>query len=187
MLVLALTVPLFAQEQSTSAIWRGVVKNSVETPIVGAKVRLKGTSTAESTTAADGNFSLAAVPAGKYKLTIAADGTTATYAQTITLTSDSPAVVITVSNSREITVATQQQTDQKGGVRDGWSGHQRSGNGREHIHEFQRGCDSGSAIKFGLDAGRDGTGCRGFHKHRDPVGSEWVSRIILRVHKKLRS
>ena len=53
MLVLALTVPLFAQEQSTSAIWRGLVKNSVGTPIVGAKVRLKGTSTAESTTAVD--------------------------------------------------------------------------------------------------------------------------------------
>ena len=109
MLVLALTVPLFAQEQSTSAIWRGLVKNSVGTPIVGAKVRLKGTSAAESTTAADGSFSLAALPAGKYKLTIVADGTTATYAQNITLTSDSPAVVITVSNSREITVATQQQ------------------------------------------------------------------------------
>ena len=115
MLVLALTVPLFAQEQSTSAIWRGLVKNSVGTPIVGAKVRLKGTSTAASTTAADGSFSLAALPAGKYKLTIVADGTTATYAQTITLTSDSPPVVITVSNSREITVAMQQQPDQQGG------------------------------------------------------------------------
>ena len=92
--VLALTVRLFAQEQSTSAIWRGLVKNSVGTPIVGAKVRLKGTSTAESNTAADGSFSLAALPAGKYKLTIVADGTTAAYAQTICLTSDSPAVAI---------------------------------------------------------------------------------------------
>src|ERR1700733_8758293 len=114
MLVLALTVPLFAQEQSTSAIWRGLVKNGVGTPIARAKVRLKGTSTAESTTAADGNFALAALPPGKYKLTIVADGTTASYAQTIILTSDSPAVAITVSNSREITLATQ-QTDQKGG------------------------------------------------------------------------
>jgi hypothetical protein len=105
MLVLALTVPLFAQAQSTSAIWRGLVNKSVGTPIVGATVRLKGTPTAESTTVADGSFSLAALPAGEYKLTIVADGTTATYAQTITLTSDSPAVVITVSNSREITVA----------------------------------------------------------------------------------
>jgi hypothetical protein len=52
----------FAQEQSTSAIWRGLVKNSVGTPIVGAQVRLKGTSTAESTAAADGSFSLAALP-----------------------------------------------------------------------------------------------------------------------------
>ena len=99
----------FRTGANTSAIWRGLVKNSVGTPIVGAKVRLKGTSTAESTTAADGSFSLAALPAGKYKLTIVADGRAATYAQTITLTSDSPAVVITVSNSREITVATQQQ------------------------------------------------------------------------------
>jgi hypothetical protein len=41
------------------------------------------------------------LPAGKYKLTIVADGTTATYAHPITLTSDSPTVVITVSNSRE--------------------------------------------------------------------------------------
>src|SRR5277367_2498647 len=115
MLVLAITVPLFAQEKSTSAIWRGLVKNSVGTPIGGAKVRLKGTSTAESTTAADGSLSFTALPAGKYKLTIVADGTTATYAQTIILTSDSPAVVITLSKSREITVATQQQTDQSGG------------------------------------------------------------------------
>src|ERR1700761_6070159 len=113
--VLALTAPLFAQERSTSAIWRGLVKTNAGTPIVGAKVRLNGTFTAESTTAADGSFSLAALPAGKYKLTIVADGTSATYPQTITLTSDSPAVVITVSNSREITVATQQQTDQEGG------------------------------------------------------------------------
>jgi len=77
---------------------------------------VKGTSTAESTSAADGRlFSSCFWRAGKYKLTIVADGTTATYAQTITLTSDSPAVVITVSNNREITVATQQQTDRKGG------------------------------------------------------------------------
>ena len=86
MLVLALSVSLFAQEQSTSAVWRCLVKNSAGIPIVRAKVRLKGTSNAESTTAADGSFALAALPPGKYKLTIVADGTTATYAQTINLT-----------------------------------------------------------------------------------------------------
>ena len=114
-LVLSLTVPLFAQEQRASAIWRGLVKSNAGTPMAGAKVRLKGTYTAESTTAADGSFSLATLPAGKYKLTVVADGATATYAQTITLSSNSPTVVITVSNSRDITVATQQQTDQKDG------------------------------------------------------------------------
>jgi hypothetical protein len=54
----------------------------------------------------------------------------------------------------------------RSGVRDGWSAHQRSGDGREHIHEFQRGRDSGSAIEFGLDAGRDivtRSGQSGFH------------------------
>jgi hypothetical protein len=30
MLVLALTVPLFAQQQSTSALWRGLVKTAPE-------------------------------------------------------------------------------------------------------------------------------------------------------------
>jgi Carboxypeptidase regulatory-like domain len=89
MLGLALTIPPCAQQQSTSALWRGLVKNSVGTPIVGANVPLQGTSTAGSTTAADASFSLAALPAGTYKLTIVADGTTATYAQTIALTSDS--------------------------------------------------------------------------------------------------
>jgi hypothetical protein len=58
-LVLALAVRLFAQEQSAPAIWRGFVINSGGAPIAGAKVRLKGPSTAESTTAADGSFSLA--------------------------------------------------------------------------------------------------------------------------------
>jgi hypothetical protein len=40
-LVLALAVRLFAQEQSAPAIWRGFVINSAGIPTVGAKVRLK--------------------------------------------------------------------------------------------------------------------------------------------------
>jgi hypothetical protein len=98
MLVLALTEPLFAQGQSTSAIWRGVVKDSVGTPIVGAKVRLKGTFTSESATAADGSFSLVALPAAQYKLTWTAWC--------------------------------------RSGVRDRWSGHQRSGDGGSTFTNF---------------------------------------------------
>ena len=205
----------------------------------GSQSAAKGTSTAESTTAADGSFSLAALPVGEYKLTIVADGTTATYAQPITLIPESPAVVITVSNSREITVATQQQTDQKGGEKlssekvnelplNGRdfstllllaAGTMTDANGATNFtQQFaingQRGVEAVFAMdgadisdpemggstftNFNVDAIQDlqsssgwmpaeiGRGRR-FHQHRDTVGSEWVSRIILRVHQKLRS
>ena len=111
----AFTAPLLAQEPTASARWHGLLQNSARAPIEGAKVRLAGTSTAESSTVADGSFALAGLPTGQYKFTIIAEGKTATYAQAITLTSDSPAVLITLSNRGEITVAAQQGPGATGG------------------------------------------------------------------------
>jgi Carboxypeptidase regulatory-like domain len=111
----ALTAALLGQEQTASATWRGVLQNSARAPIEGAKVRLAGSSTAESSTVADGGFVLTGLAAGQYKLTVITGGKTAAYAQAITLNTDSAAVLITLSNRGEITVATQQATGATGG------------------------------------------------------------------------
>ena len=78
-------------------------------------MRLTGASTAQSSTVADGSFALHGLPAGSYKLTIVSEGKTATYAQAISLSADSPPVLITLSNRGEITVAAQQGTGATGG------------------------------------------------------------------------
>jgi Carboxypeptidase regulatory-like domain len=47
----------------------------ISEPVVGAKVRLAGAATAETSTAADGAFTLPELPPGQYKLTVdAGDG-----------------------------------------------------------------------------------------------------------------
>jgi hypothetical protein len=46
----------------------------ISEPVVGAKVRLAGAATAETSTAADGAFTLPELPPGQYKLTVDAGG-----------------------------------------------------------------------------------------------------------------
>ena len=111
---LVFAAPLLAQDQST-AIWQGSLKTSGGTPIAGAKVRLTGTSTAESKTGADGAFKLPALPFGPYKLTVESRGEKISFAQAIVLQSAAPAVVITLSDRGEINVAAQQGTAATGG------------------------------------------------------------------------
>lgn len=112
---LALPVASWAQQPAT-AIWHGYMRNSANAPVAGAKVRLTGAVTAEAITAADGAFTLSALPTGKYKLTVQAEGRKAAYAQTIDLTPAAPVELITLSNRGEIEVAEQQQTEATGGV-----------------------------------------------------------------------
>jgi hypothetical protein len=83
---------------------------------VNAKVRLTGAATAEASTAPDGAFALPALPLGKYKLTVEAEGRKLTSARTIDLTPAAPVELITLSNRGEIEVAEQQQTGATGGV-----------------------------------------------------------------------
>ena len=61
-------------------------------------------------------FTLPALPPGKYKLTVEAEGRKLAYAQTIDLTPAAPVELITLSNRGEIEVAEQQQTGATGGV-----------------------------------------------------------------------
>ncbi len=115
LVLLALTVASWSQQPAT-AIWHGYLRNSANAPVAGAKVRLTGASTVEAITAADGAFTLSALPTGKYKLTVQAEGRKVAYAQTIDLTPAAPVELITLSNRGEIEVAEQQQTGATGGV-----------------------------------------------------------------------
>jgi hypothetical protein len=108
-------IPLPAQTP-TAVIWHGFLRNSASAPVINAKVRLNGAATAETSTAPDGGFSLPALPPGKYKLTVEAEGRNVAYARTIDLTPAAPVELITLSNRGEIEVAEQQQTGATGGV-----------------------------------------------------------------------
>ena len=114
-ILLACAALLFAQEQPASSGWNGVLQNSAHAPIAGARVRLMGASSAESTTIADGSFSLPALPVGQYQLTIVAGGKTAVYFQTVNLTAVPIPVVIRLSSRGEITLTTQQGSRATGG------------------------------------------------------------------------
>ena len=105
---------MLAQPTATAA-WRGHLRTPGGAPIEKATVRLSGTATAEAHTAADGSFALTALPAGQYRLTIAADKRTVTLAQPIELTPAAAAVVLTLSNRGEITVAAEQTSNATGG------------------------------------------------------------------------
>ncbi|MGA2534962.1 MAG: TonB-dependent receptor [Terracidiphilus sp.] len=115
-LSLLLAVVLWASsaaiaQQTALSEWHGFVRNAGGAPIAAATVRLtaNGASVsapaAEATTAADGQFHLAPLAPGSYHLTVTAAGRRVDYAQTIELNSAAPAVVITLSDRGELTVA----------------------------------------------------------------------------------
>jgi hypothetical protein len=112
---LVIAIPLPAQVPTT-AVWHGYLRNSASAPVTNAKVRLTGAATAEASTGPDGAFTLPALPVGKYKLTVDAEGRKLTSSQTIDLTPAMPVDLITLSNRGEIQVAEQQQTGATGGV-----------------------------------------------------------------------
>jgi hypothetical protein len=95
-----------AQQPPTPAAWQGVLRDPGGAPIPFAKIRLtSGASHAEARTAADGEFHLAPLPAGAYRLTVESSGHTVDDAQAIDLTPAAPAVVLTLSGRGELTVA----------------------------------------------------------------------------------
>lgn len=65
--------------------------------------------------AADGLFTLPALPPGKYKLTVEAEGRTVSYAEAIDLQPVAAAVIVILWDRGEITVTTQQGTGATGG------------------------------------------------------------------------
>ncbi len=87
------------------ASWQGVLQSTAGAPVAGAKVTLSlGASMSETTTGSDGKFQLSNLPAGQYRLTVEANGSSATYAEPIDIAPASPSMVITLSGRGEITV-----------------------------------------------------------------------------------
>ena len=103
--VLAISLLNATAQQLSQPVWHGVLHNSTGAPIAAAKVRLTANKeSAEAVTAADGEFHLTALPVGQYRLSVEYDGRTVQYAQPIDLSLAAPAVVLTLSNSGELTV-----------------------------------------------------------------------------------
>jgi hypothetical protein len=93
-------------QQPAQPVWQGTLRNAGGAPISGATVRLSSSAAqAEAATAADGQFQLAPLAPGSYRLTVQADGRSTDYAQPIELVPAAPAVAITLSARGELTVA----------------------------------------------------------------------------------
>ena len=89
------------------AAWQGVLHTAGGAPIAGATVRLAaGSAAAEAVTGEGGQFKLAPLPPGQYRLTVKSRGRKAEYAQEVTLAGGAAAaVVLTLSGRGELTVA----------------------------------------------------------------------------------
>jgi len=95
------------QAQSTTQVsWQGVLRNSAGAPIHPAKIRLAGNAAqAEAATNAGGQFHLAVLPAGQYRLTVEVSNQKIEYAQPVELTAAAPSVALTLSARGELSVA----------------------------------------------------------------------------------
>jgi hypothetical protein len=71
---------------------------------------------AEAVTGVDGRFRLSALPAGQYRLSVQSNGRSFDYAQPIDLDAAAPAVVLTLSNRGELTVAALKSQTATGGM-----------------------------------------------------------------------
>jgi hypothetical protein len=114
---LLLSVLPISAQQTAQPIWRGVLRNAAGAPISSAKVRLtsKAAAKAEARTSADGQFHLAPLPSGQYRLTVEANGRKVDYSQFIDLTPAAPPVELTLSDRGELVVTVLKTQSATGG------------------------------------------------------------------------
>jgi hypothetical protein len=114
---LLLSVLPISAQQTAQPIWRGVLRNAAGAPISSAKVRLtsKTAAKAEARTSADGQFHLAPLPSGQYRLTVEANGRKVDYSQFIDLTPAAPPVELTLSDRGELVVTVLKTQSATGG------------------------------------------------------------------------
>jgi len=114
LVLLSIFVFATAMAQMTAlAMWRGVLRNGAGAPIMGAKIKLTGHGgSTESITGTDGNFQLAVLPAGQYRLTVESNGNQVEFSQPIELTSSPAAVALTLAGRGELEVSAIKSKDQ---------------------------------------------------------------------------
>jgi hypothetical protein len=112
-LMACLACSVVCAQKASQVSWQGVLRDAASAPIAGANIVLaaKG-ARAQIVTGADGQFKLAPLPEGQYRLTVETGGAKAEYSQTISLASASPAVVLTLAGRSELTIALLKQKDQ---------------------------------------------------------------------------
>src|SRR5437899_11854704 len=92
-------------QNTARSLWQGVLRDAVGVPIHGAGVHLKGKSgTFNATTSADGQFRFDLIPAGQYRLLVDANQDKIQYAFPINIAGPSPAVVVTLSAQKRLSV-----------------------------------------------------------------------------------
>lgn len=105
MLVAVLPPSTRALAQNSAAIvWRGVLNDAAGAPIKGASVRLKGASTSNATTGADGHFRMEGVLPGSYQLSVELNQHIVRDPRPISIPASSSAVSLTLSDQQGLSV-----------------------------------------------------------------------------------
>ncbi|MGA9672875.1 MAG: TonB-dependent receptor [Terracidiphilus sp.] len=114
---LLLSVVSISAQQTAQSAWQGILRNAAGAPIPAAKIRLvsKAGVKAEARTAADGQFHLAPLVPGQYRLTVEANGRKVDYSEVIDLAPAAPPVELTLSERGELLVSSLKNQNATGG------------------------------------------------------------------------
>ncbi len=112
-LILSLATSSAAAQQAVQVVWRGILHDAAGAPISGAEIELAGhDASASALTGPDGTFLLKALPAGQYRLTVKANGSTVESAQAVELAAAAQAAMLTLSGRGELTATALKGADQ---------------------------------------------------------------------------
>jgi hypothetical protein len=113
--LLLLSVSLLPQQPPAPVTWQGILRDAAGSPIAQATIRLtNGAASAEAVTGTDGSFRIAALTAGRYRLTVEAHGLRVEYPSPIEITPAALPGVLTLSGG-ELSIGGPRQTNATGG------------------------------------------------------------------------
>ena len=104
--LLLLSCAAAAAQTVAQAVWHGVLRNGAGAPVAGATVKLTANgSSSEAITGSEGQFKLAPLAFGQYRLTVETKGSQVQFAQLVDVSPAVPGMVLTLSGRGELTVA----------------------------------------------------------------------------------